>query len=113
LAADVLLFAVVFGSVLQAFDVQFSGIYADAFANNLGSSDVGGAAADKAGVAAEAAYVAVAIAGFVAVSMPFAAVGSGCYAKGHTIGTIADGYAGIPAAGFVFAALAVTLFGRL
>lgn len=38
--------------------------------------DVGGSAADYAGVAATDADVAVAVAGFVAVAMAFAAVGS-------------------------------------
>ncbi|KDN11626.1 hypothetical protein SALWKB12_0546 [Snodgrassella communis] len=111
LPADVLLLAVVFGGVLQAFDVEFGGIDADAFAGYLCAFDVGGTATDEAGVAAEAADVAVAVAGFVAIGMAFAVVGSGGDAKGGTTRAVVDGYAGIPAAGLVFAAFAVALFG--
>jgi hypothetical protein len=84
LPADVLLLAVVFGAVLQAFDVEFGGIDADTFAGYLCAFDVGGTATDEAGVAAEAADVAVAVAGFVAIGMAFAAVGSGGDAEGGT-----------------------------
>jgi hypothetical protein len=84
LSTDVLLLAVVFGAVLQAFDVEFGSIDADTFAGYLCAFDVGGTATDEAGVAAEAADVAVAVAGFVAIGMAFAAVGSGGDAEGGT-----------------------------
>ncbi|PIT27409.1 hypothetical protein BGI39_08065 [Snodgrassella communis] len=59
MSTDVLLLAVVFGAVLQAFDVDFGGIDADTFAGSLCAFDVGGTATDEAGVAAGAADVGI------------------------------------------------------